>query len=124
MTETTNAEQLRIRPEAVVWVVATSIEETALLDPLPQGAVTVDEPVENMDAVVLFAESHEQLVTALDEVLPRVGSTPVIWVVRPAQGHLDIGRDAIATLVGEYGWRPADDTILDETWAAVRLVPA
>lgn len=124
MTETTNADRLRIGPDAVVWVVSTSIEETALLDPLPEGTVTVDEPADAMDAVVLFADARERLVSALDEVLPRAGSTPLIWIVRPAHAHLDIDTGSIAALVGEYGWHPVADVVLDDTWAAVRLAPA
>ena len=37
VTETTHAETLGITEGSVVWVVADSVEETALLDPLPDG---------------------------------------------------------------------------------------
>lgn len=119
MTEPTNAETLGIKEGSVVWVVADSVEETALLDPLPPGAETVDEPIDGMDAALLLADNLAALEVRLDEVLPALGSCPVAWISYPSRPELD--RDVLAPLVDEYGWTLGPEVRLDETWSAVRL---
>lgn len=121
MTESTHAETLGITEDSVVWVVADSVEETALLDPLPSGVETVDEPTDGMDAAVLLADNLAAVQVRLDEVLPSLGSTPVAWISFPTGHPHELDRDALVTLVGEYGWAVGPEVRLDETWSAVRL---
>ena len=121
MTETTHAETLGITEGSIVWVIADSVEETALLDPLPAGAETVDEPIDGMDAAVLLADNLAALEVRLDEVLPSLGSTPVAWISFPSGHPRELDRDALIALVGEYGWGVGPEVRLDETWSAVRL---
>ena len=121
MTEPTHAETLGITEGSVVWVVADSVEETALLDPLPDGARTVDEPRDRMDAAVLLIDNLASLENQLDEVLPSLGSTPVAWISYPSGNSREIDREALVSLVDEYGWALGPEVRLDETWAAVRL---
>lgn len=124
MTETSNAERLHIGEGYVVWVVGRTVEETALLDPLPEGAEVVeerdeDEP-ENIDAAILFVDSRLELVDELDEVLPQLGSIPVVWISFPRHGA-GVDADMIGELVDEYGWHAVEDAALDETWSAIRI---
>ncbi len=121
MTEPTNAERLGITEDSVVWVVADSVEETALLDPLPPGAETVDEPIDGMDAALLLADNLAALEVRLDEVLPALGSCPVAWISYPSRHPHELDRDILAPLVDEYGWALGPEVRLDETWSAVRL---
>jgi hypothetical protein len=121
MTEPTHAETLGITEGSVVWVVADSVEETALLDPLPDGARTVDEPRDRMDAAVLLTDNLASLEVRLDEVLPSLGSTPVAWISYPSGNPREIDREALVSLVDEYGWALGPEVRLDETWTAVRL---
>ena len=121
MSDETNAEKLQINDNDVVWVISTNDEEAALLDPLPDGVETVDEPVDGMSGVVLFVEDRLALVTQLDEILPQLGSTPVIWIAFPQGKRSNISRDSIRELIGEYGWQLMSVVTLDETWSAVRL---
>ena len=121
MTESTHAETLGITEGSIVWVIADSVEETALLDPLPDGAETVDEPIDGMDAALLLADNLEALEVRLDEVLPSLGSTPVAWISFPTGHPHELDRDALILLVGEYGWSVGPEVRLDETWSAVRL---
>ena len=121
MTDATHAETLGITEGSVVWVVADSVEETALLDPLPAGAETVEEPIDRMDAAVLVADNLAALEVRLDEVLPSLGSTPVVWISFPSGHPNELGREALVPLVGEYGWSVGPEVRLDETWCAVRL---
>ena len=121
MTETSHAETLGITEDSIVWVIADSVEETALLDPLPAGTETVDEPMDRMDAAVLLADNLAWLEARLDEVLPSLGSTPVAWISFPSGHPRDLDRDALVPLVDEYGWGLGPEVRLDETWSAVRL---
>ena len=121
MTESTHAETLGITAGSVVWVVADSVEETALLDPLPPGAETVEEPTDGMDAAVLLADNLAAVQVRLDEVLPSLGSTPVAWISYPSGHPHELDRDTLVTMVGEYGWALGPEVRLDETWCAVRL---
>jgi hypothetical protein len=123
VSDPTHAETLGITEGSVVWVVADSVEETALLDPLPAGAETVDEPVDRMDAAILLADNLAAVEVRLDEVLPSLGSTPVAWISYPFGPPYELDRDALVTLVGEYGYGLGPEVRLDETWSAVRLRP-
>ncbi len=121
MSDQSNAEKLRIKEDFVVWVISTNDEESALLDPLPDGAETVDEATDSMKAAILFVEDRASLTSYLDEVLPQLGSTPVIWICFPKGNRSDVNRDSIWELVGEYGWRLVSNVSLDDVWSAVRL---
>jgi hypothetical protein len=121
MTDATNAEKLGITAGSVIWVVADSVEENALLDPLPPGVRTVDEPIDGMDAAVLLADNLAALEVHLDEVLPSLGSTPTAWISYPAHHPHELDRDVLSPLVAEYGWDLGPEVRLDETWSAVRL---
>ena len=124
MTETTNAEKLRIGDGFVVWIIGASVEETSLLDPMPEGAETIevrdeDEP-ENVDAAILITDNRAALTDDFDEVLPQLGSIPVVWIAYPIR-EADIDEDAIQELTADYGWYALESIVLDETWAALRI---
>ncbi len=125
MTQTSNAEKMRISDGFVVWIIGSSVEETSLLDPMPEGAEMIevrdeDEP-DVVDAAILFADDRTQLADSFDEVLPQLGSIPVVWISYP-QGREDALRaEAIHDLVVDYGWEPVETVELDETWAALRI---
>lgn len=116
--EVSKASLLEIGEGFVVWVVGDSVEETALLDPLPEAAETVTEPNDHLDAALLLVSNLTSLRDHLDDVLPNVGSTPVVWVCFP---HEDMEPAAIAEHVDEYGYWPDEPVRLDETWSGVRL---
>lgn len=126
MTETTNAEKLRITDGFVVWVIGRTVEETALLDPLPEGVETVEERDEDdpdtIDAAILFIDGRAQLVDHLDEVLPQLGSIPIVWICYPRDNRAELEPDSINDLVADYGWHAIEVISLDETWSAVRLL--
>ena len=126
MTETTNAEQLRIGDGFVVWIIGASVEETSLLDPLPEGAETIevrdeDEP-ENVDAAILVTDNRTALADDFDEVLPQLGSIPIVWITYPLNGHSDLDEANLQDLIGDYGWTAVESIALDETWAAMRIL--
>lgn len=133
MTDTSIAEKLRITEGYVVWVIGQSVEETALLDPLPEGAVAIERPSEDddvddetdfIDGAVLFGESRAQLEDDLDEFLPQLGSIPVVWICFPVTGRTEIDAESIGELVADYGWHTVEHTPLDDDWSGVRLEQA
>ncbi len=131
MTETTIADKLRITEGYVVWVIGQTVEETALLDPLPEGAIAIEHRNEDdedesalIDGAILFVESREQLVDDLDEFLPQLGSIPVVWICYPVGGRTAIDADTIGQLVADYGWHTVEHVQLDDSWSGVRLEQA
>lgn len=127
MIETSNADKLRISDGFVVWVIGASVEETSLLDPLPEGAETIevrdeDEP-ENVDAAILVTDNRTALADDFDEVLPQLGSIPIVWIAYPLTGS-DLDEDALQDLLADYGWSAVESIALDETWAAMRIIQA
>jgi hypothetical protein len=123
MTEVSNAETLRISEGSIVWILGTTVEETSLLDPLPEGAEVVEEREEHdpdgIDAAIVFADDRLQLTELIDEALPQLGSIPLVWVSWPA--GTDIGQDAIQELLSDYGWSAFETVTLDDTWSALRI---
>lgn len=120
----TNAEKLRISDGFVVWIIGTTVEETSLLDPMPEGAEMIenrdeDEP-ESVDAAVLFADDRTQLADSFDDVLPQLGSIDVVWIAFPISQD-DIDEDSIQELIADYGWYAEESILLDDAWAALRI---
>lgn len=126
------AEKLHITT-GPVWVLGTSDEERALLDPLPDGVEVVvdrdlvleDDDASHMDsepmaAAIIVVDSIDTTAELLDDTLPRVGSVPLVWVVIPAEVNSDeVVR--IEAMSGEFGWTPRERVDLDDGWSAVRL---
>ena len=125
MAELTYAEKLRISDGFVVWIIGSSVEETSVLDPMPEGAEMIeqlqeDDERESVDAAILFADDRTALADSFDDVLPRLGSIPLVWISYPIR-DADIDEDAIQELTADYGWYAVESIILDETWAALRV---
>jgi hypothetical protein len=123
-TDVTNADKLRISDGFVVWTIGTTVEETSLLDPLPEGAEMIeardeDDP-EHVDAAILFADDGTELADSFDDVLPQLGSIPVVWVAFPIRTD-DIDENSIQELIADYGWYAVESILLDDAWAALRI---
>jgi hypothetical protein len=123
--ETTTAEKLRISDGFVVWIIGTSVEETSLLDPMPEGAEMIEERDEEnpdvVDAAIMFADDRTQLADSFDEVLPQLGSIPIVWIAYPSRSREGLDEDSIQELSADYGWYAVESILLDDTWAALRI---
>lgn len=121
--EHSNVERLRISEGSVVWIIGSTVEETSLLDPLPEGAEIVEERDEDdpglVDAAVLFTDDRLQLAEDFDEALPRLVSIPLVWVVWPTDA--DVDQAAVQELLGDYGWAAVETVGLDDPWSALRI---
>lgn len=141
----TNAELLGIQPGSLVWIVGDSVEETALLDPLPDDVETYqdDDPEaetgyddtwtgtdlldgtesdvvrpSGIDTAVIAVSNSQEFHTRLDDLLPRLGSVTRVWIVFPVD---ELPLRILDTGVAEYGWTTDAPVALDETWSAVEL---
>jgi len=127
------AEKLHIT-EGPVWILGTSDEERALLDPLPEGVeIVLDRDVsvgededasqfrsEPVSAAVIVVDSMDTTAELLDDTLPRVGSVPLVWIVVPAEvNSAEVAQ--IEQMAREYGWAATERVDLDDGWSAVRL---
>ncbi len=121
MTEVSNAEKLRIAVNDTIWVIATSEEESALLDPLPEGAEMVEEATDGMRVAILFVDDWDELLAEADEVLPQLGSTPSVWISHRADKPNKIEPAAVSELVEDFGWQCVETVELGDGWSAVRL---
>ena len=123
-TDVTNAEKLRISDGFVVWIIGSTVEETSLLDPLPEGAEMIEardeEEPEPVDAAVVFADDRTQLADSFDDVLPQLGSIDVVWIAFPVR-DADVDEDSIQELVADYGWFAVESILLDDAWGALRI---
>lgn len=123
-SDQSSAEKLRISDGFVVWIIGTSVEETSVLDPMPEGAQMIEvrdeEEPESVDAAILFADGQTQLADSFDDVLPQLGSIPVVWIAFPIRSS-EIDEDAIQELIADYGWYAEESILLDETWAGLRI---
>jgi hypothetical protein len=120
---TDNLERLRITEGSVVWIIGSTVEETSLLDPLPEGAEIVEERDDDdpdlIDAAVVFTDDRLQLAEDFDESLPRLGSIPLVWVVWPTDA--DVDQAAVQEMLGDYGWSAVETVDLDDPWSALRI---
>lgn len=119
----TRAEKLHIT-DGPVWIIGSSDEEHALLDPLPGGVETIverdeDDP-EEVAAAIIVVDDAVTAPETLDESLPRVSSIPLVWIALPREAR-GVQADEIEQLVDEYGWRPIERVELDDAWWAVRI---
>lgn len=141
----TVAERLGIAPGSLVWLTGDSVEETSLLDPLPEGVETYEDSLDDegsswqndtwtvsrepneepeptrpvgVDTAVMAVSNPQEFHALLDDMLPRVGSVTSVWVVHPGAA---IDRTIIERGIGDYGWRIAETVLLDDTWTGLRL---
>ena len=114
------ADKLLIKPNTTVWI--SDPAHLARLEPLPAGARLVDGLEEASVALVFVddAASAREILGAHREQLARPA---ILWVAYPKANRVDINRDTLWPIVGEYGLRPIGQVAVDETWSALRFRP-
>lgn len=114
------AQRLHIGTDMCVWTVGNRVEPGAVVDPLPEGTWTVDERIPGVDALVVGTDHREELLDLADDVVPLIGSIPMVWVIFPLHNS-DLDANFIDQIVEEYGWQIDRSATLDDTWQAVHL---
>ena len=145
---TTIAERLGISPGSIVWLIGGDNEGDSLLDSLPEGdeLYETEEPEEprwsddtwgasfpdgepeeadeaprprGVDVAVLVVGNSQHLVTALDDMLPRSGSIPLVWVCAPTD---EVPTSVVAAAVEDYGWSVNRELHVDDAWTAWSII--
>jgi hypothetical protein len=114
------ADKLLIKPNATVW--SSDPSRLALIEPLPQGARTV-EGLADATIALLFAENAGSLRNALDTNKDALGRPDALWVAYPKGNRADINRDTLWPIVAEYGMRPVTQVAVDDVWSVLRFRP-
>ena len=113
------AGKLLIKPNTTVWSSHTS--HLNLIEPLPESVQHVERP-EQATTALLFADDARSLRDILNEHKDRL-LRPNIWVAYPKANRVDINRDTLWPILGEYGMRPIAQVALDDVWSAMRFRP-
>jgi len=117
----TVAEHLQVKKGEKIAIVGATPEQRALLLPLPEGSALAS--VADADAVFAFATSLEQLHRDLDELLPQLEKTRVVWFGYLKGGKGELNRDIIANAALEHGWRAIGNRPLGGDWSGIRMRP-
>ena len=112
------ADKLLIKPRSTVWLSAR--EHTALVEPLPDGAIHVTGPGQASVAVV-FAADEAALRAVLEKNRAALAGPEAFWVAYPKGNRTDINRDRLWPILSEYGMRPNSQVAIDDVWSALRF---
>lgn len=120
MSKKTVAEKLLIKPDATVWL--SHPDRLELVEPLPAGSRAADAP-DGADVAVFFAEGEAPLRELLQEHQGWLGQAKTLWVAYPKGNRIDLNRDTLWPILGEYGLRPIGQVSVDDIWSALRFRP-
>jgi hypothetical protein len=120
MSAKSNAEKLLIKPNTTIW--SSHAAHVNLIEPLPDGVRQVDGPEQATTALV-FAENAASLRLILDAHKDQLARPSTLWVAYPKGNRVDINRDTLWPILGDYGLRPIGQVALDEVWSALRFRP-
>jgi len=114
------ADKLLIKPNTTVW--SSHPEHMRLIEPLPTDVRIVEGPARATTALIL-AEDSESLRHILTTNKDQLAHPNVLWVSYPKANRIDINRESLWPILGEYGLRPIGQVALDEVWSAMRFRP-
>jgi hypothetical protein len=118
MAEKTIAEKLLIKPNSTLW--ASDPARLTLVEPLPDGAHSVEGPAHAATALV-FADDAASVRRVLAEHREGLGAPGAFWVAYPKANRTDVNRDSLWPILGEFGMRPIGQVALDDVWSAMRF---
>ena len=76
---------------------------------------------------IVFIKSKSELKKFLQTRLNKIASDSIFWIAYPKlKGEIkrDINRDAIRTMVEDFGLRTVTAVSIDETWSSLRIRPS
>jgi len=114
------AQKLFIKPDTTVWV--SHADRRHLIEPLPEG-VTSSKTLGTADVALVFGDdeaSVRKLLTMHAKDLTKPG---ILWVAYPKGNRVDINRDTLWPILGEFGMRANMQVAIDDTWSALRFRP-
>ena len=120
MSTKTVAQKLLIKPDTAVW--SSHPASLALIQPLPEGVRVVD-GLGQATTALIFADDAGSLRDLLDAHQSELAQPSTIWVAYPKGNRIDLNRDSLWPILGEYGLRPITQVAVDEVWSALRFRP-
>lgn len=120
MSTKTVAEKLLIKPDTTLW--SSHPEELELVQPLPEGVRVVD-GLEQATFALIFAHDARRLRDLLAARQDELRQPATLWVAYPKGNRIDLNRDSLWPILGEYGLRPITQVSIDDVWSALRFRP-
>jgi hypothetical protein len=78
-----------------------------------------------LEFVIIFSTSKQELNKLLEPILPKVTNTTVFWICYPKMSSKkytsDLNRDVEWTAVGKANMEPVRAVAIDEDWSALRF---
>jgi hypothetical protein len=114
------AQKLFIKPGTTVWV--SHADRRHLIEPLPQG-VTAGKTMSGADVALVFGDDEASMRELLTKHAKELAEPGILWVAYPKGNRVDINRDTLWPILGEFGMRANMQVAIDDTWSALRFRP-
>ena len=124
MTEKSVAEKLMIKPGRSVLFVNAPENYEKLLGNLPDAVAVFHAPAGEVDIIVAFATSRQELEEQLPRLKPMVKPGGMLWVTYykgTSRFKTDIHRDSINAYAKTLGMEGVAMISVDADWSALRL---
>lgn len=119
------SKKLRLAPGLKAAVINPPLDYFALLGPLPEELVFLEDPDE-LDFLHIFATHQSQLGELLPVSLPALKYDGLLWISYPkgsSEVETDLSRDLFWEFLQEYSLRPVAQVSVNEIWSALRFRP-
>jgi len=124
MTEKSVAEKLMIKPGRSVLFVNAPENYEKLIGNLPDAVAVFHAPAGEVDIIVAFATSRQELEDQLPRLKPMVKPGGMVWVTYyngTSRFKTDIHRDSINAYAKTLGMEGVAMISVDADWSALRL---
>jgi hypothetical protein len=118
MSTRTTARKLLIKPNTTIW--SSSDSHLSMIQPLPENVRVVDR-LEDATTAIVFIEGSASLRAMLDEHRDQLSHPGNFWVAYPKGNRIDINRNSLWPILGEYGMRPIGQVSVDDVWSVMRF---
>jgi hypothetical protein len=118
------AKKLQIKPGYRVRLVNAPTGMAELLEPLPDGAETVQPDEILADVLLTFVRDAGELAARAPQMLPALKPDGLLWICYPKGGRkagTDLNRDILWQLMGSNGLTGVSLVAVDDIWSAMRF---
>jgi hypothetical protein len=118
MSTKTVAEKLTIKPNSTFWL--SHPARLDLIEPLPDN-VRVVGGLDKASTALIYADNSNALRAILDEQKDLLTQPAVLWIAYPKANRIDLNRDTLWPILGDYGMRPNGQMAVNDVWSALRF---
>jgi hypothetical protein len=118
------ARKLLVKPRFRIGLLGAPAGYRARLEPLPEGAVVVDELEGALDLVQVFVKDSAQLDAIGPAAFASAKPDGILWVCYLKGGRkagADLNRDSLHRRLGESGLVGVSLVAVDDSWSAMRF---